>query len=87
MKTKRNHQATLSDAKVAERYDISRESVWRRCKNGMLPMPARWYGGVAEWRPDQLDAFDRARRCKPFAVDRHALAGHQHHQDQIACRL
>lgn len=49
-------EAFLSDYKVAERYDISRITVWRWSGQGRFPKPVRLSENCTRWRlSDVLD--------------------------------
>lgn len=52
----------LKDVDVADRYSVSRVSVWRWVREGRLPAPISLSPGTTRWAIDELDATDAARR-------------------------
>lgn len=51
----------LTDKQVAERYQISRPSVWRWARDGLLPPPERLGPNTQRWRVATLEAHDEQR--------------------------
>lgn len=51
----------LSDRQMAERYEVSRQSIWRWARDGVIPAPKKISPGMTRWLADELDAHDRAR--------------------------
>ena len=52
----------LSDMAVADRYSVSRPTVWRWTKTLIgFPQPVKISSGTTRWRLADLQAFDRAR--------------------------
>ncbi|HSH84969.1 MAG TPA: helix-turn-helix domain-containing protein [Guyparkeria sp.] len=49
----------LSDKQVAERYAVSRPTVWRWTAEGKLPKPIRLSPGCTRWRLDMLQGFEK----------------------------
>jgi predicted DNA-binding transcriptional regulator AlpA len=54
-------QLFFSDAQVAKRYGVSRATVWRWVRRGILPKPVSISPGCTRWRGDQLDERDAKR--------------------------
>lgn len=48
----------LSDRQVAQRYGVSRPTVWRWSSEGRLPKPIRLSPGCTRWRLDMLQKFE-----------------------------
>jgi len=53
-------QVYARDTELAERYSISRSTVWRWVKRGTLPEPVR-IDGCTRWVIAEIEAFDAAR--------------------------
>ena len=51
---------TLSNAEVCERYGVTRQTIWRRVKEGRFPAPTGRTGKGYTWERAILDYFDRA---------------------------
>ncbi len=54
------YERYLTDKEVAERYGIARQTVWKRVKNHMLPVPVKFPPGTTRWRLSTLIAFEDA---------------------------
>ncbi len=50
----------LTDRQIAERYSVSRATVWRWVKEKRLPAPARLGPATTRWRESDLKAFEQA---------------------------
>lgn len=50
----------LGIAKVEERYDVDRTTVWRWCRAGTFPRPL-YLSGLRRWRLSDLEAWERDR--------------------------
>lgn len=48
----------LRDLAVAQRYGVSRQTVWRWAAQGMLPVPFKLSEGVTRWRMSDLIAHE-----------------------------
>ena len=59
------HMTTLqkyfSDSQLATRYGVSRATIWRWAKRGILPPPVQISPGCSRWNGEQLDARDEKR--------------------------
>jgi prophage regulatory protein len=55
-------QQYMTDLQLAERYQISRATVWRWTKNGLLPPPVQLSGGTTRWSKDQIERRDAERQ-------------------------
>lgn len=53
----------LTQQDVAERYKVTRISIWRWCKEGRLPQPVI-VGGVKRWRLSDLEAWEKQREAQ-----------------------
>lgn len=51
----------LSDRDLAERFRITRGSIWRWVKNGILPPPVKFSPGCSRWSAETVEAFERSR--------------------------
>lgn len=51
----------IPDTKVAERYGISRITVWRWSANGQLPKPHKLSPGCTRWDVADLEATETER--------------------------
>ena len=52
----------LSDTAVAQRYAVSRPTIWRWTKSlANFPQPAKLSPGTTRWRLTDLQAFDRTQ--------------------------
>ena len=58
----------LREARVLERVDISRRTLWRWVQAGQFPEPVAVGPNAVRWRSDQLDEWLAAR--KPGRVRR-----------------
>ena len=50
----------IPDTKVAERYTISRITVWRWAAAGRLPKPKKLSPGCTRWDEEELEAAETA---------------------------
>jgi len=50
----------LKDTEVAERFGISRQTVWKRVNQGHLPAPVKVPPNSTRWRLSSLLAFEKA---------------------------
>ena len=51
----------FSDKDLAERYGISRMSVWRWSRAGHLPAPRKIGPNTTRWAAEEIEAHDRAQ--------------------------
>lgn len=51
-------QSFLSDKGVADRYSISRASVWRWVQENKLPKPIKLAAGTTRWKLADLEQFE-----------------------------
>lgn len=51
----------VSDQQIADRYGVSRATVWRWAARGILPKPKSITPGTTRWRLDEVEEFDRRR--------------------------
>lgn len=55
------NQYWMTDREVAKRYSISRISVWRWARLGILPQPHKIGPNTTRWKSSDLDARDEAQ--------------------------
>lgn len=48
----------LSDKLLAERFSISRATVWRWVSENKLPKPIKLAAGTTRWRLSDIEAFE-----------------------------
>ena len=54
----------LQDKKVAERYSVSRKTVWDWLKSDpTFPQPHKLSPGCTRWKHDDLEAWESTRRA------------------------
>ena len=54
----------VSDKAIAERYGVTRPSVWRWLKTDpTFPKPISLSPGCTRWRLDEIEAWEAARRA------------------------
>ena len=51
----------VSDRQVADRYGVSRATIWRWVRRGILPEPVSLSPGCTRWNVAQLDERDAKR--------------------------
>lgn len=47
----------LKDTEVAEKLSITRDTVWKQTKAGIIPQPVRHGKGAARWRQSEINAY------------------------------
>lgn len=52
-------QQFLSDAQLAQRYDVSRSTIWRWSSTNQLPKPVKLSTGTTRWRKDQIEQHEQ----------------------------
>jgi predicted DNA-binding transcriptional regulator AlpA len=58
----------VSDSQLAERYDVSRSTIWRWVKRGVLPQPVQISPGCTRWLSDEIESRDNARNSERSAA-------------------
>lgn len=58
----------LSDAQLAERYSVSRASIWRWSATGRIPRPVQISPGCTRWPAAEIDAYDALREARRNAA-------------------
>lgn len=48
----------LSDKSIAERYGVSRATVWRWVREGRFPAPLKIGQGCTRWKLSDLEAWE-----------------------------
>lgn len=51
-------QTYLNDDQLAERYGVSRATIWRWTSKGILPKPIKFTKSCTRWRKDQIEQRD-----------------------------
>lgn len=51
----------ISDRKVAERYGVTRQTVWRWVRTGDFPAPVSLSPGCTRWRLSEVEAWEAQR--------------------------
>lgn len=49
----------LTDRQLAERYGVSRVTIWRWARSGRLPAPVRLGANTTRWRSDAVAEAER----------------------------
>lgn len=52
----------VRDTQLADRYDVTRQTIWRWAREGRFPAPAQLTPGTVRWRLDEVEAWERQRR-------------------------
>lgn len=61
------HQTYLSDDQLAERYNVSRATIWRWTSRGILPKPVKFTKSCTRWRKADIEQRDAQRTDKSAA--------------------
>jgi prophage regulatory protein len=56
-------QRFISDLQLAERYAVSRSTVWRWVHRGILPKPQQLSPGCTRWKLDEIEQRDTEREA------------------------
>jgi predicted DNA-binding transcriptional regulator AlpA len=51
----------VSASQLAERYSVSRATVWRWAANGLLPKPVKLSSSTTRWRLSEIESRDEYR--------------------------
>jgi len=51
----------LSDKQVAQRYGVSRISIWRWHREGDFPQPVSLSPGCTRWKLSDIEAWEKSR--------------------------
>tara|TARA_R110001592_G_scaffold306270_1_gene579181 strand:+ start:353 stop:535 length:183 start_codon:yes stop_codon:yes gene_type:complete len=54
-------QRYYKDSELAVRYSVSRATIWRWVKNGLLPKPIQLSVGSTRWEREAIEALDSTR--------------------------
>ncbi len=54
-------QKYISDAQLAERYSVSRSTIWRWASKRILPKPVQLSPGCTRWRKEEVEQRDAER--------------------------
>ncbi|MBM0105197.1 AlpA family phage regulatory protein [Steroidobacter sp. S1-65] len=55
-------QQYLSDAQLAERYHVSRSTIWRWTNRDLLPKPVQLSPGTTRWRKDEIERHEATKQ-------------------------
>ena len=53
----------VRDTDLAERYGVSRNTIWRWAKEGRLPSPVKLGPGVTRWRLADIEQWEAEREA------------------------
>ncbi|MGJ7456964.1 helix-turn-helix transcriptional regulator [Halomonas sp. RA08-2] len=56
-----------SDKQLAERFGVTRSTIWRWVKIGLLPAPVRLTKGCTRWRSPDIEAWEESREVADHA--------------------
>ncbi len=56
-------QRYVSDSQLAERYSVSRATIWRWANRGLLPKPQQLSPGCTRWKLDEIEQLDATREA------------------------
>jgi len=63
-----------SDKQIAQRFKVSRATIWRWVKEGRFPKPIRLSPGCTRWKSSEVEEWEAAKRGKPSdAINRTVL--------------
>ena len=51
----------LTDRQLAERFGVSRQTIWRWAGAGVMPQPVKLSPGFTRWRSDQVKAWEQEK--------------------------
>lgn len=57
------HRHYVRDTDLAERYGVSRNTIWRWTKEGNLPSPVKLGPGVTRWRLADIEQWEAEREA------------------------
>lgn len=55
-------QSYLSDTQLAERYSVSRSTIWRWTNRNNFPKPVQLSPGTTRWRKDDIERHEASKR-------------------------
>lgn len=55
-------QRYASDAQLAERYGVSRSTIWRWTAAGHLPPPVQLSPGTTRWELDEIERHEASKK-------------------------
>jgi prophage regulatory protein len=55
----------LTEEQLRARLQISHQTVWRYCREGLLPKPVRLGKRSNRWRLSDIEEFERSREIAP----------------------
>lgn len=61
MTTNRTASTFLTDRQVAERYGVSRPTIWRWRNEGRFPLPVKLGPAVTRWRLADLERWEQTQ--------------------------
>ncbi len=51
----------VRDSDLAERYSVSRTTIWRWAQQGRIPTPIQLSNCCTRWKLDEIEAYDADR--------------------------
>ncbi|UWQ54994.1 helix-turn-helix transcriptional regulator [Leisingera caerulea] len=51
----------LSDKQLAERFNVSRQTIWRWARTETFPPTYRFSAGCVRWRTADIESWERGR--------------------------
>lgn len=57
-----HHNTYASDRQLAERYEVSRATIWRWTKEKKFPQPVKLSPGCTRWKLSDLQAWEGAKQ-------------------------
>ena len=64
MDTQRRHDRIIRPAELADRFGVSRQTLWRMRRRGDLPRPLQISSNVVGWRQSTVDRWLEAREAE-----------------------
>ena len=57
-----NQQIFYSDKQLAERYGVTRQSIWRWVREGVMPRPLRIGKAATRWEQSTIQKWEQSKR-------------------------
>ena len=57
-----NQQSFYSDRQLATRYSVTRQTIWRWTREGVMPKPMRIGKAATRWDGSVIQAWEDAKR-------------------------
>lgn len=59
----KNGVVWFSDQDLAERFSVSRRSIWRWSDSGDFPKPHKLSERVTRWKLEEIEEWERRKTC------------------------